>query len=166
MTAVNQWTAPKNVIGGESSDAAFWNTYLRDNMTWLKSRPFISGSTGTVTTTSTSFVEMTNSSISLTTTGGYIFFWAVGWSSNATGGAVNTFDLAIDGVRQTHATFGATLIQGLTANYGDCLSLMMTTGGGVGGSLLGAGAHTCAIHWKVSAGTGSAALYMFALEEC
>jgi hypothetical protein len=163
MAAINQWTKPRPVYGGELSTYAFWNTFCRDNFTWLKTRPFTKSATGIVNTTSTTFVEMTSSSVAITTTGGYLLFWAIGGQSNSAG-SLNTYDLAVDGIRQGHATFGTTLMQGLLSNYNDNLNLMMITGGGVGGSLLAAGAHTCSIHWKVGSGTGGASLQLFVVE--
>ncbi len=165
MAAINQWTAPKSWIGGEVAKAAKLNEQLRDNLTWLKSRPFVAGATGAVTTTSATFVTMTNSTVNLTTTGGYILFWATGYYFNSAGG-LGTFDLAIDGLRQGHATFGTTLLQGLLANYNDNLNIMMITGGGAGGSLLAAGAHTCSLQWYVNSGTGNVDLKIFAMELC
>lgn len=165
MTAVNQWTSPLRVVGGQVATADYLNTYHRDNFTWLKSRPFVYGTTGAVSTTSSTFVTMTNSTISLTTVGGYILFWAIGYYYNSVGG-LGTFDLAIDGTRQGHAAYGTTLMQGLGSNYRDNLNLMMITGGGPGGSLLTAGSHNCSLQWYVNSGTGNVDLELFAMEIC
>lgn len=168
MTPVNQWTNPRTWVGGEQALAAFFNAHIRDNFTHLKSRPFINGATGVQTTTSSTFVQMTGSSVNLTTTGGYILFWASGYTYNSVGGASNfaRFDLAIDGIRQGNATNGTTIVQGTAASYHDNINLMMLTGGGAGGSLLAAGVHTCSIYWNVSANTQTASLQIFAMEIC
>jgi hypothetical protein len=166
MTAVNQWTVPKTITGGTRVTTDFMNTFLRDNFTFLKSPPTGSTSVSGVTTTSTSFVAMTGSSFSITTTGGYILFWSSGRVQDSTGGAVVTIDLSIDGIQQGHATFGTALLQGGTANYSDNMNCLMLTAGGAGGSLLAAGAHSCSLAWKVSAGTGTANLLLYAWEIC
>lgn len=167
MAASATWTKPKSIIAGTTMLADYLNTHWRDNLYYLKTRPsFETWSLSGSTTTSATFVEMTNSSNTIVTDGGYILFWASGRIQDSTGGAVVGVDLAIDGIRQGDATYGATLVQGLNANYADNLNLMMITGGGTGGSLLAAGEHTCALHWKTNAGTATAYLHLFAMEIC
>jgi hypothetical protein len=80
--------------------AGYLNTDVRDNMLFFKSPPFNSlMMTSTTTTTSTSFVDMTGCSISVTSQGGNMFIAACGIADNTNTGATDTFDLTIDGVR-------------------------------------------------------------------
>src|SRR5690242_1792515 len=99
------WTNPQTIYGGVPSKYSYLNTYLCENLKWLKARPFNSVATGNISTSSTSFVEATNSNISLTTYGGNLLYWVCGAQYNSGAGAFNTYDLAVDGVRQGNATF-------------------------------------------------------------
>ncbi len=154
------WTTPADWSTQERVLASKLNAQLRDNLKWLKSRPFANVvMTATVNTTSTSFVELTESRITFTSAGGNIFMAACGIFSNSITGTINTFDLAIDGTRQGDATVGLTQITCPNNNYPDCLSLLYMTS-----SPPSADSHTYSIYWKVSANTGTILTRFAAIE--
>jgi hypothetical protein len=154
------WTPPKQLYAGNTMLYTYLNTYLRDNLLFLKSRPFDTAATGNINTTSTSFVEATNSNLSITTYGGNLLYWVTGASWNAGVGAFNTFDLAVDGIRQGHATFGACIITTATANFRDNLNLLLLST-----TQIDAGTHNASLYWKTSvSGTANANLYVNIIE--
>lgn len=68
MAAV--WTTPYTWSNGELVTAALLNTYLRDNLDWLKAPAAVAAvGTSNISTTSTTLVDMTNMSGSLTMVG-------------------------------------------------------------------------------------------------
>ncbi len=154
------WTPPKNFYGGKTALYTELNTYLKGNLDYLKSRPFDTAATGNISTTSTSFVEATNTKRTLTTYGGNVLYWVCGQSWNAGVGAFNTFDLAVDGIRQGHGTYGTCIITTHSANFRDCLNLLLITT-----TQINAGTHECSLYWKTSvSGTANANLYTNAME--
>jgi hypothetical protein len=154
------WTPPQNLFAGKKMLYTQLNTYLKGNLEFLRSRPFDTAATGNISTSSTSFVEATNSSLSITTYGGNLLYWVTGVSWNAGVGSFNTFDLAVDGVKQGHATFGVCIITTPTANFRDCLNLLMVTT-----TEIKAGTHSVSLFWKTSAsGTANANLYVNVIE--
>lgn len=154
------WTTPATWADQERVLASKINAQLIQNSLWLKSRPFASVvMTTIINTTSTSFVELTESRVTFTSTGGNVRITTCGIFSNNTAGTTNSFDLAIDGTRQGNATVGLTQIITPGAGYGDCLSMIVyTTTAPVAGS------HTYSIYWKVSANTGSILTRLDAIE--
>lgn len=154
------WTTPKTVFGGNMGEAAYLNTYLKGNLEWLKSRPFNSAATGNITTSSLSFVEATNSNLSLTTYGGDLLYWVCGANWNAGIGSFTLYDLAVDGVRQGHPTLGTAIITTSLANYVDNLNLMM-----ISTTIINAGTHNCSLYWATSvSGTANANLRVYVME--
>jgi hypothetical protein len=140
--------------------AADMNTELVENMLFLKSPPFNSVMMASiVNTTSTSFVEITGASIAISTQGGNLFIAVCGIGDNSTSGATDTWDIAIDGVRQGNATTGLASSRASGVNYADCINMTICTT-----TPPSVGSHTISAHWKVSAGTGSALVRVFALE--
>lgn len=75
MTAT--WTQPRTWAVGELTTAAIMNQHLRDNFDWLRTPPAAIDTVSGIGTTSASLVDVTGSSISVTTTGtgGVDFFW-------------------------------------------------------------------------------------------
>lgn len=140
-------------------DATDYNEQLRDNMEWLRTRPFNNNTLGTVTTTSASFVALTGSSTALTSAGGNMIVVANGKIGNNTAGAVMMIDLAIDTVRQGHATNGLVAITVPANNYLDCINVAFMTS-----SPPSAGSHDYAIYWKTSTGTGTSLLRLYTME--
>ncbi len=106
------WTNPKTWMAGEVVGANDLNEQLRDNMSYLHSRPhqrIVRTATADYTTTSTTFVDIdsTNLSITLTVSSGTVM---VGFSAitriNTNSGTWPAFDFTIDGVRFTTAPYG------------------------------------------------------------
>lgn len=97
MTAT--WTANRTWTAGELVTAAIMNTYIRDNLDWLK-KPTESGNitfSSDFTTTSASFVDVTGQTTTLTTNGGGLdvfIRYTVQSSSSSTSAQ---FQLVVDG---------------------------------------------------------------------
>jgi hypothetical protein len=153
------WTTPKNWNVGELLIASDLNTHLRDNLEWLKSRPFNAATIAATNTTSTSFVQMTGSSASVTSVGGNIMMIFVGSIAGTAAGNVATLDFAIDGTRVGDVTNGLVLLIHPVANYNDiCCMVFMTS------TPPSAAVHTYSVYWKTSAGTLSGVGRLFAME--
>lgn len=94
MTAT--WTANRTWTAGELVTASIMNTYVRDNLDWLKT-PLESGGitfAADFTTTSTTYVDVTGVTTTITTKGGGLdVFFRCTW--NATSGGV--MQLLVDG---------------------------------------------------------------------
>jgi hypothetical protein len=155
------WSTPATRANNDIMTAAIINQQWIQNSLFLKNRPFANVvMSAIVNTTSTSFTELTESRITITTQGGNILMGACGIFSNSTVGTVNSFDLAIDGTRQGDATVGLTQITTPSNGFADNLSVIFPTV--VAPST---GAHVCSLYWKVSANTGSILIRFFALED-
>jgi hypothetical protein len=153
------WTTPKNWNVGELLIASDLNTHLRDNLEWLKNRPFNSAAISVTNTTSASFVQMTGSTVSLTSMGGNIMMVFTGSVAGSATGNTGTLDLAIDGTRQGDVTTGLTVIVHPAASYNDiCCMVFMTS------TPPSAAAHNYSIYWKTSAGTISGVGRLFVME--
>lgn len=139
-------------------DADDLNEQLRDNLEWLKARPFNSVNNTTQTTTSATFVEMTSSSIAVTSVGGNMIIVANGKVWNTTAANI-TLDLAIDGTRQGDATNGLTVVsQGGATRY-DCVDMVWFTS-----TPPSAASHNYSVYWKTNAGTASGLFRVYAME--
>ncbi len=156
----NQWQSPIDwdAISGAFATATHLNEQLRNNLEWLKSRPFNSASLTTKTTTSASFVEVTESSIAITSVGGNMLIIANGKLSNSAA-ALTTLDLAIDGARVGDATNGLTRITNPVANYMDCIGMVWFTS-----TPPSAASHNYSIYWKTNAGTASLLPRLYVME--
>lgn len=151
---------PETWATNEIVKAPKLNRHLRDDMQYLKTPPFTSYTLpAIISTTSTSFVEVTGATVTVTSSGGNMWIAACGESDNSATGNTNTFDLAIDGTRQGHATTGLTTIVACGIQYADNVNLIFFTT-----TPPSAGAHTYSVYWKVSAGTGRTFLRLFAIE--
>lgn len=157
------WTTPPDFDGLTDlfTDADDFNTYLRDNLEYLFSRPFNSVNNTTRTTTSATFVEMTGSSISVTGFGGKMMVIVNGKISNSTAGTNNYLDIAIDGTRVGDATNGLTIVTAPNVSYPDCVSIVWFTN-----TPPAAGAHSYSVYWKTSGGTLSGLVRVYAMEIC
>lgn len=96
MTAI--WTAPRTWAVGDLATASMLNSHVRDNLDWLKTPTAASATwTSSFTTTSTTPVDITGATVTLTTNGGgadvIILF-----DAGAGGAATAAFFLVIDGV--------------------------------------------------------------------
>lgn len=145
------WTTPPTFVSGQVVTASDMNNLVRDNETYLLSgRPknaVFRDNNGSYTTTSTSFVDIdgTNLSITLTLNGSAVL---IGFSGAVTmTGNPMRFDISVDGT-----LLGAAGVDGMaivTTNGPICLVALKTG--------LSAGSHTFKIQWRV--GSGTATLY-------
>lgn len=112
------WTTPKTWTELETLTSADMNLHLRDNMKWLKGRPYVQANDfdGTVYTTTSSTFQDTGLSATLTTTGGRVMVVAWGsWNiNNSVTNAVMT--LYQDGSNLGHSTEGVHVLVGATAH--------------------------------------------------
>jgi hypothetical protein len=153
------WLAPKNWNVGELLIASDFNAQIRDNMEWLKSRPFNAVTIAPTNTTSTVFVQMTGSSASLTSVGGNMLIIFVGTVNNSGAGNVSSLDIAIDSTRQGDSSVGLVTVHTPANNYNDmCCMVFMTSTPPIAGS------HNYSVYWKTSAGTLSGSGRLFVME--
>jgi len=97
MTAT--WTAPRTWTTGELVTASMMNSHVRDNDSWLKT-PTESGIVNFAadfTSTSTSFVDVTSLTTTMTTNGGGLDVYFRATVLSSTGNKIS-FQLVIDGV--------------------------------------------------------------------
>ena len=96
MTAT--WTTPRTWAVGELVTAALMNAHVRDNMDWLKT-PISASATwsSNFTTTSTTPVDITGATVTLTTNGGGVDVIVL-FDAGAGGAATCAFFIVIDGV--------------------------------------------------------------------
>jgi hypothetical protein len=102
------WSANRTWTDGELVNASIMNQYVRDNLDWLKGRPYISEQDfdGTFFSTTSSSFQDTGADAVLTTTGGRVLVVAFGtWqpANVATDGKMTVYE---DGVNKGDATAG------------------------------------------------------------
>jgi hypothetical protein len=143
------WTAPRSWSVGELVTAALLNAHLRDNLDFLKTPPtasYILNESADYTTTSTSFVSVDNTKLSLaiTTAGGDVL---VGFSGVITGSTnLNAFfDVEVDGVRI--AGDDGLIVNGAASGGRYTVTFFRLITG------LSAGVHTFKLQWRTSTGT-------------
>jgi hypothetical protein len=132
---------------------------IGEDLNWLKNRPFATVTITSANTTSTSFAQMTGSSVSLTSTGGNMLIIFVGPVNGSGVGNTASLDLAIDGVRQGDATFGLQSFHAPGAGYNEMCSMVFMTS-----TPPDAGSRAYSVYWKTSAGTLSASGRLFVME--
>jgi hypothetical protein len=140
-------------------DADDLEAQLKENLEFLKERPFNMVNNTVRTTTSTSFVEMVGSPVSLTSFGGNMLIVVNGKVSNTNAGTGSNLDIAIDGTRVGDASLGLTGITHPVANYLDCLSLVWFSS-----TPPSAGSHAYSLYWKTSANTLSGLIRLYVME--
>lgn len=151
MTAT--WTAPRTWADAELVDATIMNAHVRDNLDYLKARPLNHASdydNSVVTTSSTSFVDVTGMSVSVTTSGssrllilGYVV---------ANVGTANVLYMTslVDGTNQGDATYG----HGGLAAVGNVPALVAHRT-----AALSNGAHTVKLQCRSVSGASVTVLY-------
>lgn len=103
------WTANRTWVAGEVVTAALLNQYLRDNLDWLKVRPYSTEQDfdGTIFgTTSNTWQDTGISSGSLTTTGGRVLVICFGTVGGDTTNNHKFVTLYEDGVNKGDASYG------------------------------------------------------------
>lgn len=104
------------------------------------------GSTGSPTTTSTSPVDLTDMTATLTTVGGQLLCLAVVVSSNGTAGSFNEFQFVLDG-----SSSAGKISQKFTAANDWHVGVIATRYTGVS-----AASHTVKVQWNATTGTATA----------
>jgi len=142
MTAV--WTADRTWTTGELVTAAIMNTYIRDNLDFLKT-PATSGKVtwaADFTTASASFVDVTSATTTFTTYGGGVDVM-IRITTQCSATSTATFNLVVDG--STNYLLGAFKYSVITSDYVIYLPEHIPA--------LSAGSHTIKLQAKVSSGT-------------
>ena len=145
------WTTPTTQTTGTLITASEWNTQITNNLEALKNPPsdqYVGNEGADWTTTSTSFVDVdgTDLSLSITTTGGDVL---IGFHGNVASGANTFFDVTIDGTAVA-GDDGIVALQGAgsTAPGRPIGFTRLVTG-------VSAAAHTIKLRWKVASGTST-----------
>lgn len=151
MTAT--WTAPATITDGDLVDATWLNTNIRDNMDWLKGRPYASAVNYNLTfsTTSTSLVDVTGASLTLPTTGGRVM--VAGYLSGTGLNYIQT--LLQDGANLGNGTYG--MLGNGDVRYGPYPIFYIT------GTAPSAGSHTWKVQVKTANATYASSVFAFAL---
>jgi hypothetical protein len=102
------WTANRTWTDGELVNASIMNQYVRDNLDWLKGRPYGTEQDfdGTFFSTTSSSFQDTGANATLTTTGGRVLVIVFGTTvvgNTATSGRLTIYE---DGVNKGDATEG------------------------------------------------------------
>lgn len=142
------WTAPKTWAAGEALSVADFNTHIRDNLNALKTPPTdtLEDEQATdLTTVSTTFVDITNHSLTIVTTGGDILVGAR-LTLYANGGAIR-LNILLDGVA-IYPTAADGIAYVLSTQVETVTLNELLTG-------VDAGSHTIKLQWRISAGTAS-----------
>ena len=151
------WTTPRTWIAGDRISALLLNEQLRDNLVALKAPPsqaIIRNNDVSYSTTSTAFVpvDSTNLSLSLTTNGGDVMVGMMGViAADSTTSRHMSFDVRVDGsggwlVDQGYGGGITTAVQSTIAQLVNIGPLII--------SGLAAGNHTFTLLWRMNAGTG------------
>lgn len=158
------YTTPRTWTAAELVTASIMNTHVRDNLDYLKARPVarFADLDGTVaSTTSTSFVDLTGASVSITTSGSSrLLILAQGvWSVNVDLTTAYAAVL-IDGTNQGDATLGSLHNQMRIALMQTPWTIAFVTSAAVSD-----GAHTVKLQYRVSANTLTVQQISFAVLE-
>lgn len=140
MTAT--YTSNRTWVAGELITASIMNQYIRDNLDWFKTPIASKVTTGTIGTTSATYVDVTNMTATFTTNGGGIdVLIRCTWGQTAS--ATNVLQLMVDGVSECIL---GTWISPTGNNYIPT-SLVHHIGA------ISAGSHTIKVQAKTNAGT-------------
>lgn len=147
MTAT--WTQPRTWATGELTTAAQFNQHIRDNLDWLKTPTAgtVTWPTANFTTTSTSFVDVTGLTTTITGNGGGFDVYFTALCTNSSLGATTYFDILVDSVSVSALTNGvqgwSQEVAGAAVPFGFVYHL----------AAYSAGSHTIKLQARVSAGT-------------
>ncbi len=158
------WTSPNTAVSGAPISASDYNTYVRDNLTYLFSqRPedlVVNEGSAHITTSSTSFVAVSTTLARMTKTvnsGRYevTFTCTCVHSDAATGsgaeiGGIMAFDVLLDGATRAGGTNG--LIKLRQSSVGSIHHTITITARFIG---LSVGSHTFDLAWKTSGATAT-----------
>lgn len=93
------YTANRTWVSGELITASIMNTYVRDNLDWFKTPIASKVTTGGFSTSSATYVDVTNMTATFTTVGGGIDV-LIRTTLGQTAGATNVLQLLVDGVAE------------------------------------------------------------------
>lgn len=146
------WTTPKTWSTGELVTASLMNSHVRDNMDFLKDPPtglYNVNEAGDYTTTSTSFVDIdaTNLSLTITTAGGDVMIGFYGSFKESVANIIY-LDVDMDGSR-LGGDDGIIGLRVSTNVMQDTMSFVYLQ------QSLSAGSHTYKLQWKVKGNTGT-----------
>lgn len=143
------WTSPRTYTIGELITKSILDTHVRDNLLWLKTPAAAIDTVSGISTTSASLVDVTGSSISVTTTGtgGVDVFWVGTFSVTVT--ATVTLALVVDGATIFSIPY-ATSMTGFA--HGCSFPYHLAT--------LSAAAHTIKMQVSTNAGTATITGYL------
>jgi len=149
MTAI--WSPPRSWSTGELVSASLLNSHLRDNLEFLKTPPtalYTLNESSDYTTTSTSFVNIdgTKLSLTITTAGGDVLVGFCGCILESAGSVF--FDVEVDTVR-TAGDDGLCVVSPSSSTQRLNASFFKLIQG------LSAGVHTFKLQWRVNGGTGT-----------
>lgn len=153
------WNSPATFLTGRTVTASDWNTYVTDNISYLNARPgdeYLTNEGSDYTTTSTSFVavDSTNLSISLTSNGGDVLIGFSGSVSNTTGGQSVYMDVFVDvdggGYNSLTGDDGLVMATSTNAGHMNNVSFIFKHTGLSSGSV-----YTYRLYWQVTANTGT-----------
>jgi len=142
------FTTPRTWANGETPDEDDMNTHIRDNMDALKTPPSgVVNFASAITTTSTSFVDLTGASITFTTTGGDVrVSFYVTLRNSSTGWT--EFDILLDAVSEGGSA-------GIVRSDNEAAVADAVVGFTRVISGLAAASHTFKIQWRVQSGTST-----------
>jgi len=150
------WTTPRTWVAGEVPTAAIMNAHVRDNLNALKDPPqaVAENYNATLSTTSTSFANITGAEVTITTTGGraMIGFQISQTASGGTSSDFTCYEITIDGTAVSGHANGV-----LITYMGAPLSFVHLT------AALSAGAHTIRVQWRVNTASRTASASKFQL---
>lgn len=140
VVIVKDATAPtaNQALVAVDANTATWQTLATGNGSVIQTA--FAHVTTDISTTSSTFVDMTSQSITITTGANAIFAWWQASVSTSTAGGVANFNLLLDGVNQA----------GGSAKPGGSSSIST---GLIHRFAVTAGTHTIKIQWNVSSGT-------------
>lgn len=126
---------------------ATWGTLSSVAADLASGRVMLTG--GNLTTSSTSFVDLTGATVTLTTGARRCLVLLQCYAFNSSSGNAEYYDVAVDGVLQG-GTEGLANVYQISGGADDhSVTLAYVT------AALSAGAHTIKVQWKVSGGTGT-----------
>lgn len=137
------WVLPATRATDYLVTAATWNEDVVGNLLWLKDPPTgIATLSTAITTTSTSWTNVTGLSVTLTTSGGTIMVGFTAVTSMSTGTTTH-FNIAVDGVDQASSTDGYTY--SINSPVNTVSPVILLEG-------IAAGTHTFQLRWKNNSG--------------
>lgn len=143
------WTAPRTWNVGELVTKSIMDSHLRNNFDFLRTPPGASATLNAdLSTTSTSFVDITSATATITTQGGKIMAFFYHTLSTASGVNENAFlRLMLDGTA-VGATQHVVRANGVSSLADYVPVVLIASSGGA----LAAGSHTIKMQWRSSGG--------------